>query len=90
MSDEFEQGLLSVQCPRMRKIGKLFSPDQMQRAQSLVYTSVNECRSSLHHETDLKTLSLARDIATSLGQRTRPKLIQRRIDQLMKNELRSL
>lgn len=59
----------------------------MTRADELVHTSVDDCRSSLQHEGDIKVLEIALTTAKEFEYKTKAKLIEARIRSLEKQEL---
>lgn len=53
------------------------SRDMHTDVKHLVYTSVDDCKSSLPHVRDMHVLTMARDMAESMGKTTMVTLIER-------------
>lgn len=63
-----------------------FTKQERIEINSLINTSVNDCRSSLAHKTDITLLKKVLAVAGCLGHKSRAKVIQRRINELQKAE----
>jgi hypothetical protein len=57
------------------------SRDLHSEVDHLVHTSVDDCKSSLPHVRDMHVLTMARDLAESLGHKSKVTLIEREIRQ---------
>lgn len=67
-------------------LDKNLSENQKSSVKSLVYTSDDDCKSSLFHVTDTEVLNEALRVCRELGFRTKVTHIERRIRALAKNK----